>query len=123
MANYPGSPSYPLIPSAEVDNPIAPANLAERTIYFADAKHLALAEPHISAHIERAANGYTVTLAAEALAVAVDVSFGNLNWKLSDNDFDLIPGERRQIHLTSTATLDQLETALHTRSLFSATTH
>ncbi len=123
VANYPGSPSYPLIPSAEVDDPIVPKTMAKRTIYFADAKHLALAEPHVNAHIERAANGYIVTLTAESVAVAVDVSFGNLNWKLSDNDFDLIPGERKQIHLTSTATLDQLETALHTRSLFSATTH
>ena len=123
VANYPGSPSYPLIPSAEVDNPVAPTTLAERTIYFADARHLALTEPHISAHMERAATGYIVTLTTESLAVAVDLSFGNLNWKLSDNDFDLFPGERRQVHLTSTATQDQLETALHTRSLFSATTH
>ncbi len=123
VSNYPGAPSYPLIPSAEVSNPTPPANLAERTIFFADAKHLALADPHINARIERDPTGYTLTLTTEAVAVAVDLSFGNLNWKLSDNGFDLLPGDPKKIHLTTTATEDQLETALHIRSLDTATTH
>ena len=123
VANAPGSPSYPLIPSAEMEDPIAPTTLAERTIFFAGEKQLALAEPHVAAHLERDATGYTVTLTGESLAVAVELSFGNLNWKLSDNYFDLLPGERKAVHLTSTATIDQLETAMHVRSLYTATTH
>ena len=123
VANAPGSPSYPLIPSAEVEDPLAPTTLAERTIFFAGEKQLALAEPHVAAHLERDATGYTVTLTGESLAVAVELSFGNLNWKLSDNYFDLLPGERKAVHLTSTATIDQLETAMHVRSLYTATTH
>ena len=123
VANTPGSPSYPLIPSAEIGDPVAPSSLAERTIYFAADKQLTLAEPHVTAHLERDATGYTVTLTGESLAVAVELSFGNLNWKLSDNYFDLLANERRTVHLTSTATTDQLETAMHVRSLYTATTH
>ena len=118
-----GSPPYPLIPSAELSDPTPPTPLAERTIYFTDAKQLALTEPHITTHITRDATGYTLTLTADTLTPAVELSFGNLNWKLSDNYLDLLPHEPRRLHLTTTATEDQLETALHTRSLYTATTH
>ena len=123
VANSPGSPPYPLIASAELDNPDAPTTLAERTIYFASTKELALPEPHIATKIERDASGYTIWLTSDTFAPAVEVSFGNLNWKLSDNYVDLIPHERRLLHLTTTATSDQLATAVHTRSLYTATTH
>ncbi len=123
VANSPGSPSYPLIPSAEGSDTIPPKTMAERTIYFADAKELALAEPHVATRIERDGDGYTVTLTGESLAVAVELSFGNTNWKLSDNYFDLLPHEPKIVHLTTTATLDQLDTAVHVRSLYTATTH
>ena len=118
-----GSPPYPLIPSAETSDAHSPTTLAERTIYFAGAKELSLTQPLLSTKITRDATGYTVELSTDVVAPAVEISFGSLNWKLSDNYVDLLPHEPRRLHLTTTATQDQLETALHTRSLYSATTH
>ncbi len=44
------------------------------------------------------------------LAKSVYVSFGNLDAKLSDNYFDLLPGEAVDLLITSAASLDDLNT-------------
>ncbi len=54
------------------------------------------------------------------LARNVYLSFGDLDVTLSDNYFDLIPGEQGNIQLTTTATLPQLQQALKVKSLSDA---
>ncbi len=63
---------------------------------------------------------YTITLRSPVLARSVYLSFGDLDVKLSDNYFDLLPSEETVIQLTSTATLDQLKAALKIISLTDA---
>ncbi len=54
------------------------------------------------------------------LARSVYLSFGNLDVKLSDNYFDLLPGETVEITAASGATLDALKAQLKVVSLTDA---
>jgi beta-mannosidase len=71
---------------------------------------------------DAAGNGpdYSLTLRSRTPARNVYLSFGDLDVELSDNYFDLLPGEESTIHLTSSATLDQLQLALRVVSLSDA---
>jgi beta-mannosidase len=54
------------------------------------------------------------------LARSVYLSFGDLDVKLSDNYFDLLPGETAEITATSSASLDALKAQLKVVSLTDA---
>ena len=54
------------------------------------------------------------------LARSVYLSLGNLEAKLSDNYFDLLPGETMEIAATSKASLDELKAQLKAVSLIDA---
>ena len=54
------------------------------------------------------------------LARSVYISFGNLDLKLSDNYFDLLPGETVEITATGAASLDALKAQLKVVSLTDA---
>ena len=54
------------------------------------------------------------------LARSVYLSFGNLDVKVSDNYFDLLPGETAEITLTSAASLEALKAQLKVVSLTDA---
>jgi beta-mannosidase len=54
------------------------------------------------------------------LARSVYISLGNLDVKLSDNYFDILPGETVQIVATTAGTLDALKAQLKVISLTDA---
>ena len=62
-----------------------------------------------------------MTIKAAKLARAVWLGFGDLDATLSDNAFDLPPGETVAVQVTSKASLAQLKRALTLRSLYGAT--
>ena len=55
-----------------------------------------------------------------ALARDVWISFGDLDAELSDNAFDLLPGETKTLHVKSAASLDALQHALYWQTLADA---
>jgi beta-mannosidase len=61
-----------------------------------------------------------VTLSSAGLARSVYVSFGELDAQFSDNYFDLLPGEKQTIHVTSKATLADLKSQMKVISLVDA---
>ena len=65
-------------------------------------------------------DGYTLTLQSAALARSVYISFGDLDVQLSDNYFDLLPKDPVTITVKTSATLDQLQSALKLVSLTDA---
>ena len=67
-----------------------------------------------------AGSTYTLHLSSPMLAKSVYVSFGNLDAKLSDNYFDLLPGETVDLLITSAAPLDELKSNLRVISLTDA---
>lgn len=99
---------------------VAGEPVSRGVVYFDAAKALALPEPGLQAKIEKAGTGYRVVVSAQKLARAVWLDFGDADVQLSDNAFDLMPGERVEIALRSDAGLESLRKALRVRSLVDA---
>ncbi len=91
--------------------------LSRNLVFFAPAKQLALPQPRIDSQWQADGDGYTLTLSSDVLAREVWLSLGDLDAQVSDNAFDLLPGEPLKVHVRSKATLDQLRTALQLREL------
>jgi beta-mannosidase len=96
--------------------------IVSRNLVFFDVTHnLDLqAKPRIETTLGKTGEDYTVTLQSPQLARSVYLSFGDLNVQVSDNYFDLLPGEPATIRLRSSATLDQVKAALTVTSLMDA---
>ena len=65
-------------------------------------------------------SSYKIRITSPVLARSVYLSFGNLEVKLSDNYFDLLPRETIEIAATSKASLDELRAQLKAVSLTDA---
>ena len=93
-----------------------------RNLIFFDVTHnleLPVA-PAIQASLGKAGADYAITLQSPRLARAVYLSFGDLDVEISDNYFDLLPGEPVTLTLRSSAALEQLKSALKIKSLTDA---
>lgn len=88
-------------------------------VYFEPAKDLQLPEPGLKA--ELSADGHTLTVNAKNFAREVWIDFGELDARLSDNAFDLLPGETVTLTVDSKADPAALQKALQVRSLYGAT--
>jgi len=95
---------------------------ASRNILFFDVtRNLELpVAPRIENTLSKGGDGYVLTLSSSALARAVAVSFGDLDVQLSDNFFDLLPGQPVSVRLNTSASLDDLRSQLRTMSLTEA---
>lgn len=93
--------------------------LSRHLSYFDAAKNLALPDPGL--HAELSADGHGVTVSAQRFAREVWVDFGDLDARLSDNAFDLLPGESVTLQVASAADAAALRKALTVRSLYGAT--
>jgi beta-mannosidase len=74
----------------------------------------------IESNIAASPDGYTLKLRSPTLARAVYLSFGDIEVTLSDNYFDLLPGEDAVVHLKTQASQAQLQQALKIVSLTEA---
>lgn len=88
--------------------------------YFVASKALALSDPKIKSRLTRTADGYRLSLSARTLARQVWVDTDALEVSLSDNAFDLMPGETITLDLKTSASEAQLRRALTIRSLYGA---
>ncbi|WLA07528.1 glycoside hydrolase family 2 protein [Xanthomonas translucens] len=91
--------------------------LSRNLVFFDAAKHLHLPSPDIRTELRADGDGYALTLTSTTLAREVWLAFGDLDATLSDNAFDLLPGEPLTVHVRSRATLEQLRGALQVRNL------
>jgi len=97
-------------------------NQVSRNLVFLDVTHnleLPVA-PKIESTLIKTDGGYSITLRTAALARNVYISLGDLDVRMSDNYFDLLPGEPVTITLDTSSTLDQLKGALTITSLTGA---
>ena len=78
--------------------------------------------PHASLAVETSGeNGsFKIRVTSQVLARSVYLSFGNLDVQISDNYFDLLPGETMELTATSTASLAELKSQLKVISLADA---
>jgi beta-mannosidase len=91
--------------------------VSRNLVFFDEAKTLALAVPQIHASLAAGADGYTLTLSSDTLARDVWVSFGDLDADVSDNSFDLLPGQSVRLTVHSKAGLEKLQHALRVQDL------
>lgn len=77
--------------------------IARKTIYFYYPHKLDLPEISIQKQVRYADGRYTVTLWSKKLAKNVFIEIPTLGAQFTDNFFDLLPGEKRKIEITSPA--------------------
>lgn len=94
--------------------------MSTNLVYFVPSKQIKLPQATIATDISQAGDGYDVTLSSAALARSVSVSFGELDPQYSDNYLDLLPGEKKTIHVTSKASLADLKSQIEVMSLVDA---
>ena len=95
--------------------------IVSRNIHLFDrTRNLALPVPAIQAELSGSAGAYTLLLQSPMLARHVYVSFGDNEVEVSDNYFDLLPGEAVTLQLKSKADLDQLRRSLKVRNITDA---
>jgi beta-mannosidase len=96
-----------------VDLEMAGKRVSRNLVFFDVTHNLELpATPKIESSFSKTGEGYSLKLQSEKLARNVALSFGELDVQISDNYFDLLPGEPVRVDLKSSATLDQLRNAL-----------
>ena len=91
--------------------------LSRQLVFFDAAKNLSLPASQVRSEWKADGDGFTLTLSSDTLTREVWLSFGDLDVRLSDNAFDLLPGEPLTVHVNGQATLEQLRAALQVRDL------
>ncbi len=100
-----------------VDNKVISSN----ELFFVPKKEMQLPQAKIDSSLAAGPSGtYSLHLSAPMLARSVYVSFGNVDTKLSDNYFDLLPGQAVDLNIASAASLDELKKNLKVISLTDA---
>ena len=101
-----------------VDLTVGEEKVSSNIVYFAPVKQVLAPAPAIDAAWSTTDGGYILKLASKVLAQSVYVSFGDMDVKVSDNYFNLLPNEPIQIRVTtSSASQEQLRSALRIISL------
>ena len=95
-------------------------SVSRNLIYLVPTVRVHLPEAHVSAELAQAADGYRLKLSSPVLARSVYATFGAASAELSDNYFDLLPGETVDVVVKSTETLGSLKANLQVVSLAEA---
>lgn len=96
------------------------ARVSRSIAYFTPSKALALRDPKIKTKLKAVPGGYAVTLGTPTLARQVWIDLGAIDARLSDNAFDLLPGEPATVTFSSAKPLAAIKAALSVRSLYGA---
>jgi beta-mannosidase len=89
-------------------------------IYFVPTKQVHLPAPQIVTELTNEGTSYRLQLKSKVLARSVYVSFGDIDVQVSDNYFDLIPGQPVDITIHTKAGVEQLRQGLKVVSLADA---
>jgi len=95
---------------------LAPRNL----VYLAPTKEIHLSPAELKVEATGAGGTYNIRITSPVLARSVYLSFGNLDVNLSDNYFNLLPGETVDIKATGAASFDALKAQMKVISLADA---
>ncbi len=88
--------------------------------YLVPVKQIQLKPANLKVETSQDNGTYKIRVTSPVLARSVYLSFGNLEANVSDNYFNLLPGETIEITATGPATLEQLRAKLQVRSLADA---
>jgi beta-mannosidase len=96
------------------------ARISRNLVYLASVKEVHLKPAQLKIETNGGDGSYKISVTSPVLARDVYLSFGNLDVKLSDNYFDLLPGEMVEIVATSKVSIDDLKAQLKVISLTDA---
>ena len=96
------------------------AQVSRNLAYLAPVKEVHLKPAALKIETSGANGSYKLSITSPVLARSVSISAGSLDVKLSDNYFDILPGDTIQIVATTTSTLDKLKAQLKVLSLTDA---
>jgi beta-mannosidase len=96
------------------------AQISRNLAYLVPTKEIHLKPATLKVETTGANGSYKIRVTSPVLARSVYLSFGDLDVKLSDNYFNLLPGETDEITASSAASLDDLKSALKVISLADA---
>jgi beta-mannosidase len=96
------------------------AQISRNLAYLVPTKEIHLKPAALRVEATGANGSYTIRVTSPVLARSVYLSFGDLDVKLSDNYFNLLPGETAAIAVSSAASLDELRAQLKIVSLADA---
>ncbi len=94
--------------------------ISRNLTYLAPTKEVHLKPASLDVQTTAAGASLKIRITSPVLARSVYLSFGDLDAQISDNYFNLLPGETREITATSTAAADALKTKLRVVSLTDA---
>ncbi len=94
--------------------------ISRNLTYLAPLKEVHLKPAALKVEISGANGKFRVQVASPVLARSVYLSFGNLDVKVSDNYFDLLPGETVDVSVESKASLDEVRAQMRVMSLTDA---
>jgi beta-mannosidase len=118
FANVAGLDSAHVV--AVADLTVNGKQISRNLTYLVSTKLVHLPQAQLQTELSKAGDGYHVKVSSPVLARSVYLSFPNDQAKVSDNYFDLLPGETVDITVTSSAALDQLQKDLKVISLVDA---
>jgi len=96
------------------------AQLSRNIVYLAPTRGVHLKPAQLQVEATGAKDSYKIRITSPVLARSVYLSFGNLDVQISDNYFDLMPGETAEIKISGTASLEALKAQLKVISLTDA---
>jgi beta-mannosidase len=99
---------------------VAGKPVSRNLYFFSNMKDVPLVKAEIKTSLEKSPSGYRLRVESQQLARDVYVSFGNVDARLSDNYFDLLPGESLELEMKSSASLEELQQAMKAMSLSDA---
>jgi beta-mannosidase len=88
--------------------------------YLVPTKQFKLLPAVVASELTKSGDRYSLRLSSKLLARSVHVSFGSLDAQVSDNYFDLLPGEPLEVDVRSAAGLEELRSSLKVVSLVDA---
>ena len=91
--------------------------IAEDIRYFRLPKELELSRPELAVGVTPSADGFSLELSCRSLARSVMLSCGDDEGFFSDNYFDLLPGERKQVSYQTGQPPESVKKQLRTTSL------
>jgi beta-mannosidase len=89
-------------------------------VYLAPTKGVHLKPASLKVETTGTSGSFKIRLTSPVLARDVYLSFGDLDAKLSDNYFDILPGETTEITVTTAASLAAVKAQLKVVSLTDA---
>jgi|CZKF01.1.fsa_nt_gi beta-mannosidase len=96
------------------------AQLSRNLVYLAPVRGVHLKPAQLKVETTGAKDSYRIRIISPVLARSVYLSFGDLDVQISDNYFDVLPGETVEVSVRSAASLDALKAQLKVISLTDA---